>query len=135
MCPQIFTLRERQILSLIGLAKSSKIIAYELGLSIHTVSTHRKHLCHKLGIHSAVELFSAAMRISTACSQRCSPAQYCAWQDGSPIASWRATLLMALSGMPRGSSRNVLRKKAGRAVWPPPEAQFRAGTISPPSAG
>ena len=52
----MLTKRESEILLLIGQAKSSKEIAGLLGISPHTVSNHRKHLCRKLGVHSAVGL-------------------------------------------------------------------------------
>jgi len=50
--------REVQILVLIGAGKTTKEIAALLTISASTVSVHRKHLCKKLGAHSAVELAS-----------------------------------------------------------------------------
>jgi len=41
--------RECEVLKAIGLGKSSKIIAYELGISIRTVEMHRGSALHKLG--------------------------------------------------------------------------------------
>jgi len=61
--PDQFTNREREVLQLITAPKSSKVIAFELGLSVHTVSSYRKSLCRKLGAHTGVELFVAATRI------------------------------------------------------------------------
>jgi two-component system, LuxR family, response regulator FixJ len=45
--------RERNILKAIGLGKPSKIIAYELGISIRTVDMHRSNLLHKLGVSNS----------------------------------------------------------------------------------
>jgi two-component system, LuxR family, response regulator FixJ len=43
------THRECEVLMAIGLGKSSKIIAYELGISVRTVEMHRGSVLHKLG--------------------------------------------------------------------------------------
>ena len=45
--------REREVLKAIGLGKSSKIIAYELGISIRTVEMHRGNVLAKLGVSNA----------------------------------------------------------------------------------
>jgi two-component system response regulator FixJ len=45
--------REREVLKAIGLGKSSKIIAYELGISIRTVDMHRGNVLAKLGVINA----------------------------------------------------------------------------------
>jgi two-component system response regulator FixJ len=47
------TEREREVLKAIGLGKSSKIIAYELGISIRTVEMHRGSVLQKLGVTNA----------------------------------------------------------------------------------
>jgi DNA-binding CsgD family transcriptional regulator len=52
----LLTRRERQILSLIGQAKTTKEIAYLLSLSVHTVGSHRRRLCDKLNLHSSTAL-------------------------------------------------------------------------------
>lgn len=48
--------REKDILRCIAKGQSNKEIAETLFLSIHTVSTHRRNICSKLGIHSAAGL-------------------------------------------------------------------------------
>ncbi len=45
--------REKEIVRLIARGLSTKEIANELYLSVHTVATHRKNIISKLGIHSA----------------------------------------------------------------------------------
>ena len=45
--------REREVLKAIGLGKSSKIIAYELGISTRTVEMHRGSVLNKLGVANA----------------------------------------------------------------------------------
>lgn len=47
------TMRERQVLSLIGRGMSSKAIASRLGLAADTVHTHRRHITIKLGVSGA----------------------------------------------------------------------------------
>ena len=42
--------REREVLKAIGLGKSSKVIAYDLGISVRTVEMHRGNVLQKLGV-------------------------------------------------------------------------------------
>jgi len=49
------TEREQQILDLIAVGLSNKVIASELGISEGTVKVHVKHLLKKLRLHSRVE--------------------------------------------------------------------------------
>lgn len=58
----LLTSRERELLQLIGELKTTKDIATLLGVSPHTVDTHRAHLMQKLGVHSIPELILSAMR-------------------------------------------------------------------------
>jgi hypothetical protein len=51
------------VLDLVGKGKTSKEIADILGVSVFTVANHRKHICHKLNIHSTAELASYAAKI------------------------------------------------------------------------
>jgi two-component system, NarL family, nitrate/nitrite response regulator NarL len=53
--------RERQILTLIGMGKTSKEIAASLKISVATIGSHRKNICRKLGIHSTAALIQYAM--------------------------------------------------------------------------
>ena len=48
------TNREREILSLMSKGYSSKLIACELNLSLHTVNTHRKNIYRKLNLSTAI---------------------------------------------------------------------------------
>lgn len=48
--------REKDILRYVAQGKSNKEIADALCLSIHTVTTHRRNICAKLGIHSGAGL-------------------------------------------------------------------------------
>jgi DNA-binding NarL/FixJ family response regulator len=54
--------REREVLALIALGKSSREIAMELGIAFRTVVCHRYRLYQKLKVHTSVELIRAAMR-------------------------------------------------------------------------
>lgn len=56
------TPREVQIIRLLAEAKSNKMIAADLGISIRTVETHRSRIMVKLGLHSLAELFHYAIR-------------------------------------------------------------------------
>lgn len=53
---QNLTRRERQIMALLVLGKTSKTIAYELGISQKTVDFHRANILDKAGVNSVVEL-------------------------------------------------------------------------------
>jgi len=57
-----FTRREKEVLALIAQDRSSKEIAVLLKLSVETVSTHRRNILEKTGLHSSAALVSYAMK-------------------------------------------------------------------------
>lgn len=56
------TERERHIYQMLAEGNSNKDIAAKLGLSPHTVETHRARIMEKLELHSAAELVLSAVR-------------------------------------------------------------------------
>jgi two-component system, NarL family, response regulator NreC len=54
--------RERQIYQLLAEGNSNKDIARRLGLSLHTVETHRWRIMEKLDVHSTADLVLSAVR-------------------------------------------------------------------------
>ena len=58
----LLTPREREILQLIAEGKTNKEIATILGLSPHTIETHRGNILEKLNLHSVPELILYAVR-------------------------------------------------------------------------
>jgi DNA-binding NarL/FixJ family response regulator len=54
--------REMEIIRRIAAGKANKEVASEMNLSPHTVHTHRRNIMKKLQLHSAVELYSFAMK-------------------------------------------------------------------------
>jgi len=58
----LLTARERELLQLVAELKPTKDIATMLGLSPHTVDTHRGNLMQKLNVHSIPELILYAVR-------------------------------------------------------------------------
>ena len=60
------TPREIQILKLIMAELKSEEIAHQLGISLPTVVTHRRHLFLKLGVKSVVGLVKEALRMGLA---------------------------------------------------------------------
>ena len=56
------TSREREIVSLLALGKSTKEVGISLGISVKTAETHRGNLMRKLGLHSVSELVLFAIR-------------------------------------------------------------------------
>jgi two-component system response regulator NreC len=59
---ELLTDRERQLYHLLAEGHSNKEIASRLGLSLHTVETHRTRIMEKLGVHSIAELVLGAVR-------------------------------------------------------------------------
>ena len=53
--------RELQIFELIGRGGGTREIATQLGVSVHTVESHREHIRSKLGLRSGAELLRAAI--------------------------------------------------------------------------
>ena len=60
--PSVLTQTEMEIVKAIALGKTTKEIAAERFLSIHTVTTHRKNIFRKLGINTAHEAVKYALR-------------------------------------------------------------------------
>jgi DNA-binding NarL/FixJ family response regulator len=58
----ILTDREKQVLTLIGEAKTSSVIAIELDLSKRTIDTHRTNIMQKLNLKSLPELIRFAVK-------------------------------------------------------------------------
>ncbi|WP_176724226.1 response regulator [Desulfoplanes formicivorans] len=56
------TVREREVLSLVALGKTSKSIAEQLHLSVKTVEKHRSNLLKKTGLHNASALTEYAIK-------------------------------------------------------------------------
>jgi two-component system, NarL family, response regulator NreC len=56
------TVRERQVVKLIGEGKTTKEAAAFLGISIKTAESHRTRLMQKLGIHSTAEVVRYAVK-------------------------------------------------------------------------
>lgn len=50
------SLREREIVRLLAKGLSSKKIAYKLGISVHTVDTHRRNMLRKTGSTNTAQL-------------------------------------------------------------------------------
>ena len=54
--------REVEIIRLVASGKTNKEIAYQLSLSHHTIHSHRKNILKKLGVRSALELTTYALK-------------------------------------------------------------------------
>ena len=59
---ETLTDRELQIFQLIGRGKSTREIAQELSISVHTIDSHREHIRAKLDLHSGTELIQRAVQ-------------------------------------------------------------------------
>jgi DNA-binding NarL/FixJ family response regulator len=57
----LLTLRERQIVALVGEGLANKAIAAHLGLSVRTVEGHMNHVFAKLGLEARTELVRFAL--------------------------------------------------------------------------
>src|SRR5205814_8066821 len=60
--PPRLSLREREVLQLVGEGRTSKEVAAKLGMSLKTAETHRSNILVKLNLHSTVELVLYAVR-------------------------------------------------------------------------
>ena len=58
-----FTGREREIILLCREGLLYKEIADRLGISVHTVNTHKKHIYEKLGINNTMEMVQYALKM------------------------------------------------------------------------
>jgi DNA-binding NarL/FixJ family response regulator len=54
--------RELQIFQMIGRGKSTREIAHELSISVHTIDSHREHIRAKLDLRSGTELIQRAVQ-------------------------------------------------------------------------
>lgn len=63
---QALTPREREVLVQIAAGASNREIAGRLGISIHTVNTHRVHVMDKLGTHDVASLTRLAVGLGLA---------------------------------------------------------------------
>lgn len=59
---QLFTKREKEVLTLIVEGKTSQEIAEQLHTSKHTIDTHRKNMLRKAGCTTPIELVSKALQ-------------------------------------------------------------------------
>ena len=59
---ETLTDRELQIFQLIGRGKSTREIAHELNVSVHTIDSHREHIRAKLDLRSGTELIQRAVQ-------------------------------------------------------------------------
>jgi len=59
---ELLTERERHVYQMLAEGNSNKEIAGRLGLSLHTVETHRARIMEKLAVHSTAELVLSAVR-------------------------------------------------------------------------
>lgn len=62
LIPPRLSLREREVVQLVGEGKTSKEVATALGMSLKTAETHRSNILMKLNLHSTVELVLYAVR-------------------------------------------------------------------------
>jgi DNA-binding CsgD family transcriptional regulator/PAS domain-containing protein len=57
------TIREKEILEMIGDGKLSKEISSQLEISVHTVNTHRQRILEKLEVNNSIEALYSAKRL------------------------------------------------------------------------
>lgn len=61
----LLTLRERQVMGMIAVGLTNKQIARKLGISVHTVRSHRQRLMDKLDVHDIATLTRIAVNWET----------------------------------------------------------------------
>ncbi len=60
--PYLLTDKQRRILEFVALGLRSKQIAYELGVSVRTVESHKYTMMQELGVHGTLELVRKALQ-------------------------------------------------------------------------
>jgi DNA-binding NarL/FixJ family response regulator len=60
---EVLSPRQREILKAVAGGRSTKQIAYDLGLSVKTIETHRAQVMERLGIHDVAGLVRYSIRI------------------------------------------------------------------------
>jgi two-component system, LuxR family, response regulator FixJ len=58
--------RERQVLEAIAIGRPTKLIAYDLGISVRTVEVHRAHMLDRLGVRNMAEAIRIAVMATLA---------------------------------------------------------------------
>jgi two-component system response regulator FixJ len=58
--------RESQVLEAIAIGRPSKLIAYDLGISVRTVEVHRAHMLDRLGVRNMAEAIRIAVMATLA---------------------------------------------------------------------
>ena len=58
---ELLTDREKEVLKLVAAGKMSKVIAFELGISVNTVEVHRSRIIKKLGAQSVADVVRIAL--------------------------------------------------------------------------
>jgi DNA-binding NarL/FixJ family response regulator len=61
-CMETLTSRELQVFSLIGRGRSTRQIAEQLSLSVHTIDSHRERIRAKLNLRNGAELMQRAVQ-------------------------------------------------------------------------
>ncbi len=65
-CADTLTPRERQVMEYVIRGRLNKQIAWQMGIGVKTVKTHREQVMSKMGVSSVAELTQLAMRIGIA---------------------------------------------------------------------
>lgn len=63
---ELLTLREKDVMRLVGAGLPNKLVADRLGIAEKTVQVHRGNACRKLGLRSAAEVARLLVRIEEA---------------------------------------------------------------------
>jgi DNA-binding NarL/FixJ family response regulator len=58
---EMLTVREQEVIDLLGAALSTREIAARLGTAVKTVDSHKRNICEKLGLESAAALLRYAV--------------------------------------------------------------------------
>ena len=71
----VLTLRQREVLDLMLIGRSNKLIAYDLGVSLRTVENHRRVLMDRAGVRTLPELVRLAIAAESLLFARGVPAE------------------------------------------------------------
>jgi DNA-binding NarL/FixJ family response regulator len=108
---QALTERETQVLYLISAGFPPKVVAVELGISLHTVEHHKKQIFAKLDVHNQAHAAASAVRLGLRPSS-------VPLQRGDPRTSKRRRGLRVVLGAPAGRLGDHVREVLGEQRIP-----------------
>jgi DNA-binding NarL/FixJ family response regulator len=121
---QALTERETQVLYLISAGFPPKLVAVELGISLHTVEHHKKQIFAKLDVHNQAHAAASAVRLGLR------PPPAVPLQRGDPRTSKRRRGLRVVLVAPAGRLADHVREILSEHRIPVPGGEFDGQSVN-----